>query len=138
MPRLVVALALMASAACTGGGFDPSAGDCLTLGGAVAGTDLTEATIVDCDDPHELEVFHTFELPEGATAGDALVEAVIDGCYGEPFSSYVGVEEAESDLEVLPLPPTDAEVERGQREVTCTVRRPAGSTGSVQDSGGPV
>jgi hypothetical protein len=70
-------------------------------------------------------------------ADEALVAAVADACLGEAFTAYVGVPAEASSLELFPLPPTPADLDRGDREVVCTVRAPGGTptSGSVRDTG---
>jgi hypothetical protein len=133
-PRAVAAatatalLALVASG-CGGGGFDPVAGDCLRLGEGGADADgLAAATIVTCDEPHQLEVFHVFDLEPDELEGEALVDAVREACLGDAFTDHVGVPADRSPLELLPLPPTDDQLERGDTEVVCTLREPGGGT----------
>ena len=130
--RAVAAAAVLV--ACSGAEFAPTAGDCLRIGDADPTGPLTELTVVDCDEPHELEVFHTFELGPSQTSGDARVEAVAEGCLGDAFTDYVGQPADESPLEVLPLPPSAEQVAEGDRVVRCTVRPPDGgtTTGSVR------
>lgn len=132
----LAAVAVVLGSGCAGGDrFDPQAGDCLRIGDADPATGpLTELTLVDCEEPHELEVFHTFELAADQIAGDARVAAVAEACLGDAFTAYVGVPADASPLELLPLPPTADQLAAGQRTVRCTVRPPGGgtTTGSVR------
>lgn len=120
-------LAVLASG-CGGGEFAPAAGDCLRLADGTDAAGLAEATIVACDEPHQLEVFHVFDLAADELGGEALVEAVREECLGDAFTDHVGVPADESPLELLPLPPTEDQVERGDTEVVCTLREPGGGT----------
>jgi hypothetical protein len=125
---LAALLALLAGG-CGGGGFSLSAGDCVRSAGGGAGPDgLAEVTIVDCDEPHHLEVFHVFDLAPDQTEGAALVEAVRETCLGDAFTDHVGVPADRSNLELLPLPPTPEQLARGDTEVVCTLREPGGGT----------
>lgn len=127
---VVLALLAVLASGCVGrGGFALEPGDCVRTDGGGPGPDgLTDVTVVGCDDPHQLEVFHVFDLGPDRTEGEALVEAVTDECLGEAFTAYVGVPEDESPLELLPLPPTDEQVAGGDTEVVCTLREPGGGT----------
>jgi hypothetical protein len=127
---VVLALLAVLASGCVGrGGFALEPGDCVRTDGGTTGPDgLTDVTIVDCEDPHHLEVFHVFDLGPDRTEGDALVAAVSEECLGEAFTAYVGVPEDQSPLELLPLPPTDEQLDRGDTEVVCTVREPGGGT----------
>jgi hypothetical protein len=125
----LAALLAVLAGGCGGGGFRLAVGDCVRTPDGGAGADgLAEVTIVDCDEPHDLEVFHVFDLDEDETEGEALVAAVRDGCLGDAFTDYVGVPEDRSPLELLPLPPTDDQLARGDTEVVCTLREPGGGT----------
>ena len=133
--RAWLVVAALVLAGCAGEPFDPQAGDCLRIDeDAVEGDPTAEVTIVDCEDEHELEVFHTFELEMDQTRGEARVEAIAEACLGEAFTEYVGVPQEESELELLPLPPSDDDVADGDLTVRCTVRPSDGgtTTGSVR------
>ncbi|WP_052664949.1 septum formation family protein [Nitriliruptor alkaliphilus] len=122
-------LAVLASGCVARGGFALEPGDCVRTDEAGAGPGgLTDVTIVDCDEPHHLEVFHVFDLAPDQTEGEALVDAVREACLGDAFTDYVGVPEDESPLELLPLPPTADQLARGDTEVVCTLREPGGGT----------
>jgi hypothetical protein len=126
LPAAAALLAVLAGG-CGGGGFAPAAGDCLRLGAGGAGADgLAEATVVACDEPHDLEVFHVFDLDPDQTEGEALVDAVREACLGDAFTDHVGVPAERSSLELLPLPPTEDQLARGDRSVVCTLREPGG------------
>jgi hypothetical protein len=126
---LLVLLAVLASGCVARGGFALAPGDCVrTAEGGPGPGGLTDATIVDCDEAHHLEVFHVFDLGPDRTEGEALVDAVREECLGEAFTAYVGVPEEESPLELLPLPPTADQIARGDTEVVCTLREPGGGT----------
>src|SRR5699024_8391097 len=59
-----------------------------------------EIKTVSCEDQHDLEVFHTFELPEGDYPGESAVdEAAQDECITE-FEQYVGTDYYESELRI--------------------------------------
>lgn len=131
----VTALLAATAVGCGGGGFELEPGDCVRTAEEGPGPDgMAEATIVECDEPHQLEVFHVFELAPGQTEGEGLVEAVREACLGSAFTDYVGVPQDRSELEVLPLPPTDEDLARGDAEVVCTLREPGGGlrTGSLR------
>jgi hypothetical protein len=130
----VAALIATTAVGCGGGGFSLEPGDCVRTAEEPGPDGMAEATIVDCDQPHQLEVFHVFELAPGQTEGEALVDAVREACLGEAFTDYVGVPEDRSPLEVLPLPPTEGEIARGDAEVVCTLREPGGGvrTGALR------
>jgi hypothetical protein len=133
----VLATVGLLAAGC-GGGFELSVGDCVrTPEDPDVVTGAAEVTVVDCDEPHELEVIHVFSPGPDEVAGDALLDAVVDECLGSAFEGYLGVPAEESEWRLLPIPPSDADLERGDRRVVCTVRPPDGGTteGSVRAAG---
>ncbi|MFB8190767.1 hypothetical protein ACFC14_15710 [Microbacterium sp. NPDC055988] len=65
-----------------------------------------DADVVPCAEPHDEEVFHEIELPEGAFSQEA-VEATSAECVGDAFASFVGVAREESALGVYQIPPTE-------------------------------
>lgn len=136
--RVLVAALLAVLASGCGSGFSLEAGDCVLTPDGTPGPDgLAEVTVVDCEEPHHLEVFHVFALADDELEGDPLVEAVRDACLGDAFTEYVGVPEDRSELELLPLPPTPQQLEAGDTEVVCTLREPGGGTrtGSLRADG---
>jgi hypothetical protein len=134
---LVAALAV-AAAACGAGTFALEVGDCVRFGdgGADVGG-LAEATVVDCDEPHDVEVFHVFELSPERRTLDTMAPEVAEVCLGDAWEDYLGVPAEGSELELLPIPPTDDELADGDGEVVCTVREPGGdrSQGSRRGPG---
>ncbi|MEX0835557.1 MAG: hypothetical protein WD010_05670 [Nitriliruptor sp.] len=125
----MAALTLLAGA-CGGGGFELSIGDCVRTPPEGAGPDgFADVTVVDCDEPHELEVFHVFELGPEQITGDAMVSEIAQACLGDAWTHYLGVPAGESPIELLPIPPDSDELAAGEdREVICTVREPGGAT----------
>ena len=88
-----------------------------------AGTlEYTDLPVVDCDEPHDNEVYHLFDAPGGAAyPGDQEIASVTEqGCLGA-FEAYVGRPYTESSLLILPIPPTEASWDAGDREVVCAL-----------------
>jgi hypothetical protein len=74
---------------------------------------------VDCAEPHSSEVVGVLELADGDFPGlDAVVTQAEAGCL-EQFASYVGVEYAESTLNVVYFHPTEVSWTLGDRKVIC-------------------
>lgn len=129
LAALLAALLAVVAGGCGGGQFALEPGDCVRTPDDGAGPDgLAEVTIVACDEPHHLEVFHVFDLAPDETEGAALVQAITEACLGDAFTDYVGVSEDRSSLELLPIPPTAEQLSRGDTEVVCTLREPGGGT----------
>jgi Septum formation len=99
--------------------------------------EYTDLPVVDCEEPHDNEVYHLFDAPGGAGyPGDQEIATVTEqGCLGA-FDAYVGKPYTESSLLILPIPPTEASWEAGDREVVCAVydAERAELTGSIRGS----
>jgi hypothetical protein len=134
---LIAAVAVVA-AACGAGTFALEAGDCVRFGeGGVDAGGLAEATVVDCDEPHDVEVFHVFELSPERRTLDTMAPEIAEVCLGGAWEDYLGVPADGSELELLPIPPTDDALADGDGEVVCTVREPGGerTEGSLRGVG---
>jgi len=78
---------------------------------------VPEVPIVDCDEPHDNEVYALFDLPDGDFPAD-LTERAIDGCLA-PFSGYVGRSWESSRFEIAWLRPSPETWDDGDRQVIC-------------------
>jgi hypothetical protein len=130
-------LAALVFAACTPA-TQLEVGDCFD--GAVEGETVVSVTPVDCDQPHDKEVFAVFDYPDAPDAypGDEAVRAEAEeGCI-PAFRSYVGKEFETSTLNVLYLTPTADTWRQGDKEITCTLLAPNEGeklTGSMRGTG---
>lgn len=106
-------------AACQGNVFELSEGTCFDDPGS---GEVTDVPIVDCGEPHDNEVFATFELPDGDYPGQEEVDQQgFDGCI-ERFDEWAGIDYASSSLAVSTLTPTQEGWETlDDREVVCFV-----------------
>lgn len=100
------------------GALSLQVGDCLadsTVG------EVNDVPVVPCNESHDSEVFSVFDLPDGEFPGDMTVdEDAEEGCTGEDFAEYVGIEYAESDLDVGFIKPSrDTWNGIDDREVIC-------------------
>lgn len=136
---VVVASLALAATGCGGGGFELSVGDCATIPPDGSASDgMAEVRIVDCDEEHQLEVFHVLELGPEQTVPDVMVDEITDVCLGAAWTDYLGVAPDETSLELLPIPPAADDLADGEdREVVCTVREPGNATrtGSLRSTG---
>jgi hypothetical protein len=114
--------------------FGLAPGDCFDTPGV---GEFTDVDLVPCDQPHDFEVFHTFDLPPGTLPQGTVLDLALEaGCTGEPFTSYVGIEFPDSELWLQPIAPTPGTWDEGDREVVCAVHTPGVPLeGSVQGSG---
>lgn len=125
LPLSAVTTALMlltAGCGLFGGGgnvFELAVGDCFDRN--TDGGEISEVPIVECSEPHDSEVFHTFELSDDEFPGeDALLERAEEECV-PAFEEYVGVDYAHSQLDIFPITPTEGSWSRGDREVVCAL-----------------
>ncbi|MDJ1372000.1 septum formation family protein [Gulosibacter molinativorax] len=120
--------------------FNLTVGDCIT-DTDMAGTELQTVPTVPCSQPHTFEVFHDFEITTSTFPGpdsDELMNIVSDGCLGDAFTQFVGVEYNSSTLGVMYLSPTQGSWDQGDRLVSCMVYEGEGSgnvtTGTLEGS----
>jgi hypothetical protein len=137
--RLAVAATLVVVAtACSGSEvFSLEVGQCFQLPEGEP-EQVTDVEVVDCDQPHENEVFHTFELEGERFPGqEAATAAAEEACYGAAFEDYIGQPYETSQVEVFSITPTRTSWEEADdREVVCAVWIPEEQVeGSLQGSG---
>ena len=117
--------------------FEIAVGDCLD--DRDVPTEVTAVPIVDCDEPHDSEVFAR-TLATGTTfPGDAELEAQLtEFCQGDAFTDFVGVGYVDSEYFTGGYYPTAASWASGDRELLCTVHaEDAKTTGSLRGAETP-
>ncbi len=136
MKRIVALLALaLVATACSGNVFDLEVGQCFDNPNTF--DEVANVDIVDCAEPHDNEVYHLFDLADGAFPGDASAgDSAIEGCLAT-FDGYVGADYAESILDIRYLVPTSDTWSNGDREVVCILYHLNDDklTGSMRGSG---
>ncbi len=113
--------------------FSLDAGDCFDQVQPGDGS-VQSVSSVDCDQPHDHEVYATYDLDDGAWPGSDEVRAEAeDGCRTR-FEVYVGTAYADSDLQAAAFWPTEESwQEQDDREVVCFLSDPDGRlTGSMR------
>jgi len=110
--------------------FSVKLGDCMADTGS--GT-LTDANVLPCDEPHDLEVFYEIKMDDGDFSEEAI-DTASQECIGDAYTTFVGVAYADSALDVTTLTPTkDSWEQNNDRVVQCLIVDPAGqTTGSLQ------
>lgn len=111
--------------------FDVGLGDCISNFNAEE--QISELTVIPCEEEHDQEVFAVFEVPDGEFPGsEAFEEQVATECVAE-FETFVGLTYDESVLEIRWLEPTEDSWAQGDRELVCTVLDPEGPvTGTLE------
>lgn len=103
-------------------------GTCLNDLAEPLGADLTEIPSVDCQVPHESEVFAELTLEGTGYPGvDQIVDDAIVGCEAA-FVDFVGIDFALSQLNFHYYYPTPSSWAVGDRSVYCVVFDPAEDT----------
>lgn len=100
---------------------------------------LDEVDTVPCAEPHENEVFATFEHPGGpdvAYPGEDEIAAFAESGCADRFEGYVGAPQAGSGLAVgTVFPREESWEEAGDRQVACVLRPGERVTGSRKGTG---
>ncbi len=138
--------ALMAGTAITGGFdddvsvYDLEVNDCVDVPDETGvDVEVTELPSIDCDDPHDAEVFLIDELDaDGEYPGtEAVTGEVQRQCVGAAFEDFVGQTYARSELDIFYMFPTQQTWDlANDREFVCAVTTVDGSplVGSVEGS----
>jgi hypothetical protein len=116
--------------------FDLEVGDCFDV---PSSGNITNVDGIDCDEPHDNEVFATFDIAGGPNApfpGDSSISSQAQTqCTGALFTDYVGVPFNQSEFNATSINPTQQTWEQiDDREVICVATSADGSplTSSVQ------
>ena len=113
---------LTASGACTAGTadvFSLQPGECFDEPDDPT-EQLTEVAIVDCEEPHDNQVYALFDVDDGEFPGDEVAGLARDGCI-ERFEDHVGFAYADAELFATWLYPSSASWDDGDREVICVL-----------------
>jgi len=117
--------------------FSFRTGDCFDDPASDA-AEVEELSAVPCSQPHDNEIYHTFDMPDGEFPGaEAIFDVAYEECLGDVFTGYVGITFEESELDVFPVTPTETSWGAGDRTVYCAVFNLDLSkiTGSVRGTG---
>ncbi len=111
--------------------FALGVGDCATDDSSLEG-EVQEVTIIDCNQPHATEVFHSYMLTDASLPDEAGIQAVVEEQCLPAFETFVGIDYYSSIYEVTFLSPTADSWDAGDRELLCLIVDPAGDvTGSL-------
>lgn len=104
-------------------------GDCMN--GIEESSLQLSADVVPCDQPHEGEVFATFDLTTAELPPpEALVEMAETEC-ADHLNGYAS-EEAAASLELFYFHPTEGSWSEGDRRIICVATHPDRRTGSIR------
>jgi hypothetical protein len=105
-------------------------GDCFDEPGAMSADEVTQVFAVEamnCSEPHDFELFHTYELTTAELPSDAEVQSDAGERCTEAFESYVGVPFEESELDFGVMWPTEDSWAAGDHTVMCALQTMDGS-----------
>lgn len=134
---LVAAATVLISACAEATVFSLSVGECFQ-DDATGAAELTDVETVDCDEPHDYEVFHVFDLGgDEYPSDDELIDTIGAECLESTFTEYFGEPYETSEIELAPITPSpDSWEEADDREVVCAGFIPGEQVeGSLQGSG---
>lgn len=109
--------------------FTIQVGDCMSES---ATGEVQDVPVVPCDQPHESEVFHSYQVPGDTFPGD--FESIVQEQCFPAFQAFVGLAYEQSALDITWLEPTsESWTQQNDRELLCMIFDPAGqTTGSLQ------
>ncbi len=120
---------------------DLHVGDCfddpIAAGGS--GNEVQDVQHHPCSEPHQFEVFASFEFPAdkgAAFPGDSGFDTFVNEQCDPAFTAFVGIPETDSSLTWAVYQPLETGWDAGDREITCFLqeRDLAVLTGSVRGS----
>jgi hypothetical protein len=131
----IVAVTMAVGCASPGNVFSVAPGDCFDDPDTAA-DEISDVELVDCDEPHDNEVYAVVELEDGDYPGDDVVLARAQDVCLDAFESYVSEPYATSELFATWIVPTQGSWSDGDREVVCVLFDGDGPLeGSMRDSG---
>jgi hypothetical protein len=99
--------------------FDLELGDCLNDGGVPLRSDMTDVPRVDCEDPHDSELFAILGVEGSVFPGEEeLVADAQDRC-ARAFGDFIGLPFANSTLDFRYYYPTASSWAQGDRSIYC-------------------
>lgn len=112
--------------------FALAIGDCLNDLSAL--DEVTSVPLVDCNEPHDSEVFATTDSAATEFPGDsALFDELTVFCQGQAYTDFVGIPYADSIYGTSGYVPTEGSWGSGDRELLCTIGTPnEQTTGSLK------
>ncbi len=81
--------------------------------------EIASVDALPCAEPHDNEIYHTFDLPDGDFPGDAAIDEAAFGQCLPAFETYVGTAWESSSLDISYLSPTLDSWKSGDREIAC-------------------
>lgn len=115
--------------------FDLELGDCLNDADIPLRSDMTDASRVSCDDPHDSELFAILGVEGSAFPGESELVAQGQSRCARAFGDFVGTPFANSTLDFRFYYPTASSWAQGDRTIYCVAFDPGLQvTGSLLNS----
>jgi len=99
--------------------FDLAVGDCLNDASETG--DVSTVPVVECDEPHDSEVYAVISMDDGDYPGDLAVTQLVDLQCRQEFEHFAGIPAAESKYQFAALYPTEQSWGGGDREIVCRI-----------------
>ena len=114
---------------------DMGVGDCFNVADPNSQF-VDDVTLLECTEPHQFEMFFVGDLPDGPfPSGDEVTVWLQANCF-PAFADYVGIESQNSQLDLLPITPTEDGWNEGDHSVQCALTdlESPELTGSMKDA----
>ncbi len=99
---------------------DMGVGDCFNVADPNSQF-VDDVTLLECTEPHQFEMFFVGDLPDGPfPSGDEVTVWLQANCF-PAFADYVGIESQNSQLDLLPITPTEDGWNEGDHSVQCAL-----------------
>ena len=109
---LVLVAVLFAASCSENNVLDLTTGDCFN-DPADGSQEIANVEMVDCNEPHDNEAFHVFQIDAIGNQSDYEATCI------EAFEAYVGIDYLESEIFVGNVSPTSDSFSQGDRDVVC-------------------
>ncbi|MEG9225816.1 DUF4190 domain-containing protein [Aeromicrobium sp. Sec7.5] len=114
---------------------DLQVGDCFSEDLGSGEDEVYTVSATPCDEPHNAEVFHEFDLDDGDYPAESDIWDLADeGCYAA-FEPWVGQSYEDSDLDFSYYYPTIQSWKYDDRAISCVVLARDDVTGTLEGSG---
>ena len=101
------------------GVFTLSVGNCLDDSSETG--DVSAVPVVDCDSPHDSEIYASVLMDGPEYPGEEATIAAADEACGVEFERFVGIPFSESIYSYATLYPTESSWDGGDREILCRI-----------------
>lgn len=118
LPLLMLAGASLVLAGCGSAAVDLEVGECLDSDD-LDSDEISTVTTLDCEEPHDVEIFGEHLLPDGDFPGMSKIQQVGEEECGDQFFDFVGTEGTDSGLQYSYLSPSEETWDDGDRTVLC-------------------